>query len=699
MRLKPVLAILIFFLSAFVFPFGACAEDSMQTGGVTIWADSLSHDQASDTYRATGNVMMVWHGAVLFADSAYLHETDNEAFAEGKVRLVKGADVLTCDRIKINLVTQVGEITNGDLFDRKSNYHMRGKKIIKLGEDKYQLDQGTFTPCNGDHPSWKFTASKVNVDVDQNGAGQNALFYIRDIPAFYFPYIVFPVQSERQSGFLFPGMGNSNLKGFNINLPYYWAISPSQEATVNLDMQTKRGVGLGFEYGYKLLNDSLGKITGYFIYDETEDKERGNLVTQQQQWLSPSLVLKTDLNLISDRTYLLDYSVTNGVYNAQVLDSSVSLTKNWQSYSLAGEFRYVDDLIAPSNTTSLEKLPEITFTAVRQKIIPGIPLYLSLDSKFDNFYRDTDIRGQRIELHPNATAYLAMPGGLNLSVWGGYRERLYNAYDAGPGETGTGSSGIGNADAGATLSSSWSRVFDTDWGSLKKLKHTIVPELGYSLVEEKNQDSLPFFDYNDRVLGHRMVTWAVSNYLSGKFQQGDATPEYRDLLYLRLSEGYQFSGLARDPITGTPRDLLTLVDEDRKLTDLRLEAKITPTKVLSIFTDSYYYPYNPRFSEVLAGFDLKSDKENTAGLSYRFARDQVQYLEGRFGLSLVKPFVFNFMGRYSFDGRNFLESLYSLEYRKQCWSIIFSYQDRPVLNDHAFMVSFNLAGIGKIKAH
>src|ERR1039457_5034688 len=102
MRLKTAIYILIFFLSAFVFPIAALAEGVMQAGGITIWADSLSHDQESDTYRATGNVMIVWHEAILIADSAYLSEANNETVAEGKVRLIKGGDVLKCDRIKIN---------------------------------------------------------------------------------------------------------------------------------------------------------------------------------------------------------------------------------------------------------------------------------------------------------------------------------------------------------------------------------------------------------------------------------------------------------------------------------------------------------------------------------------------------------------------------------------------------------------------
>lgn len=698
MRLKPAITIMMLFMSYFIFPFVAGAEGLMQAGGITIWADSLSHDQDRDTYRATGNVMIVWHEAILIADSAYLSEADNEAVAEGKVRLVKGGDVLNCDRIKINLLTEEGEVTNGDLFSRKSNFHIKGQKIVKLGEDKYRLDHGTFTPCDGDNPSWKFVADNVDVSLEDYAIGTNAIFYIKDVPAFYTPYILFPVQRERQSGFLFPSIGNSNKKGFYFNIPYYWAISPSQEATVDLDVETKRGAGLGIDYNYRRRNDSLGRLYGYSIYDTSQNKGRGNLVTQQQEWFSPSLVFKSDVNLISDRTFFLDFSEANGEYNRQILDSSVSLTKNWQNYSLAGEFRYVDDLVASSNTTTLEKLPEISFTALRRKM-PGIPLYLALDSSFVNYYRDSDIRGQRIDLHPYVTAYLSMPAGLEISAWGGYRERLYNAYSASGVEPGNGSREIGNADAGATVTTSFSRIYDTEWGPLKKVRHTMVPEVGYSFVEEKNQDSLPFFDYNDRVLGRSVASWAITNYLSGKYQQGDAPPVYRDLLYLRLSQGYQIRGVTKDPLTGTPRDLLAIVDEGKRLTDIRIEANITPIKELSIFTDSRYNPYETRFSTVSTGFDLNDGKGDKAGISYRFARDQVEYLEGRLGVTLVKPFVFNYTARYSFDKPGFLEALYSLEFKQQCWGITFTYHDRPVLGDHAWTLSFNLAGIGKIKAH
>ena len=686
-----IISIMIF-LSAFLFPFGAGAEELMNKGGISIWADILSHDNETDAYNAKGNVMVLWNGIILIADTVTLSETTSEAVAEGGVRLVKGGDVLYCDRITVNMVTEKGEVINGKLFSRKSNFHIEGEKIEKVGADEYRLEHGTFTVCNGEVPSWKFTADDLNVTLEDFAIGKNAVFYIKDIPVMYTPYMLFPVKRERQSGFLFPHFGNSDKKGFNLSIPYYWAISPSQEVIIEPDVQSKRGAGFALDYNYMRPNESLGYTHGYYIYDFNKNKGRGNFSYQQQEWFSPSFALKSDINLVTDHDFFRDFADASGEYNRQILDSSISLTKNWRNFSLAGEIRYVDDLDAPSNSGTLQKLPNIGFTALRQRI-NGIPLYLGLDSTFVNFFHDDGIRGQRLDLHPVAALYLPISDGMEFSAWGGYRERLYNAYG---GDAGNGSRDIGLIDAGARVSASLDRIYDSGWGTMKKLRHVLVPEVAYNFVEEKNQDNLPFFDFNDRVLGKSMVSWSIANYLTGKFQDDDATPVYRDILYLRLSQGYQFSGVSRDPITQTPRDQLTLVDEGRRLTDIRIEANITPSKEVSLFTDSRYNPDRTQFSTFTGGFDLNDGKEDSAGLSYRFAREEVEYLEGRLGVAFVKPFVFKYMGRYSFDRGGFLETSYALEYRHQCWSVVLSYSDRPATGDRAFMINFTLAGVGPL---
>ena len=145
--------------------------------------------------------------------------------------------------------------------------------------------------CDGPAPSWKFTARDLDVTVEDYARGKDAVFYVADIPVFYTPYIAFPVMRERQSGFLIPRIGSSSIKGFYLDIPYYWAISPSQDVTFDVDGQTKRGAGIGVDYRYLRPKGSDGQFRGYLIYDTQRDLERGYVIIKGREFISPSLTL------------------------------------------------------------------------------------------------------------------------------------------------------------------------------------------------------------------------------------------------------------------------------------------------------------------------------------------------------------------------------------------------------------------------
>src|SRR5512136_2458964 len=70
------------------------AETDISKGPVTIEADSLSYDQDDDTYHAKGNVLIVYSGGILMAESVTLNKSSNEATAEGFVLIISDSDIL-----------------------------------------------------------------------------------------------------------------------------------------------------------------------------------------------------------------------------------------------------------------------------------------------------------------------------------------------------------------------------------------------------------------------------------------------------------------------------------------------------------------------------------------------------------------------------------------------------------------------------
>lgn len=647
---------------------------------VTLKANDLSVDVPTQSYRAQGEVHITQDGLSLLADSVVYRRLTGEAQAQGGVLMERSGDTMKGDSLSLNLLSQTGELLNGELFVKRSNFRLRAERLEKTGPADYKMTKGTFTTCDGDKPSWRFEARQVKVTLEEFATAKDAVFYAGDVPIFYTPYLIFPANIERQSGLLLPRLGYSSKKGFYYDQPYYWAINPSQEATFNLDLESSRGVGGGVDYSYLRPHGSVGRLQTFGIYDTQKSKFRGEVDQRHLELLTPRLTLASNIHLITDRRYFLDYGELSGDYNRQYLESTVSFDQRWERSGLFGELRYTDDLEAPNNDATLQRLPTLGFIAAGEKVGPA---FFSMDSRFTNFQREAGETGQRLQLHPRLAWYGKPAGLLDLSLYGGYQQRMYSAQGE---SVEKGWRQLGQADAGGELSLPLERVYDG------RLRHLMIPAVEYSFVQERRDDNLPFFDYDDRVLGQNAVRWSLSNVVTRKFAEADGVTEYRDLLYLKLSQGYWLSGQRRD--------LLTLVDEGHRLTDLMLEGVLTPVQRLSVALDTRYNTTDSRFSTANVAVELKGEGRDKAKLGYRHSRGEIDYVEGGFTFPITKDVTADLLGRYSADSGEFLESRYAVEYRRQCWSVIFTYSDRVgsrnVPGEQQVSINFTLAGLGSL---
>jgi LPS-assembly protein len=275
-----------------------------------------------------------------------------------------------------------------------------------------------------------------------------------------------------------------------------------------------------------------------------------------------------------------------------------------------------------------------------------------------------------------------LPGYLNTSAYAGLHLRGYNTQNT----AGTGAlpeDGNLLPEVGARASTSVSRVYDVDGPFLKKLRHELTPELSYTYSPSQDQTRLPFYDYSDRLIPQNILYASVTSFLGGKFQTGDITT-YRDISRIKLTQGYS--------IDGTRRDLLTLVDVNRPWTDLMLESETWVNPQAKLNFDARYNVYGNYISSADPGLEMDDKKGDSAILSYRFSRDQVDYMEGKLVTKFFKPWVLGYAARYSFDRHGFLESIYTIEYHQKCWGVVSSIGNRPG-DPFSFHINFTLEGL------
>lgn len=665
------------------FTASAClgSEQMPLSESISIKADSLQQDKGNSRYVASGKVIITWSGMELTAEQA-VYDTESKTLeAEGNVVMMKGDDILTGKKFTVNVETGRTELDHGSLEVRKGNIHFTGEKIIRVDDRSLQLTKSELTTCDLPGPSWKFGAEKLEVNLLGYATGRHIIFYVKDVPVLYLPWIAFPVVRDRKSGILFPRFGYSSSRGAQIILPAYWVIAPNQDLQLDLDLQTKRGIGTGLQYRYARKRGSEGTVGGYLIYDLRETFWRGQVAQKHTEIFSGSMNLRSTLNVTSDRTFLSDFGEKSGDYNRQSNESSIIFLKTWQNFALTSMARYSDDLYTDSNRNTLQKLPEIGVAAVRLPVFKT-PVFFDFDSTIANLYRETGVRGQRLTAFPRLILPAKLPGGINASVFAGLQIRASMTSRDPAHAVKNSTDGYLLPAAGARVSVPLQRVYTLQAGSLDKLRHEMIPEISYRFTAKHATERQPLFDFDDHPVSQSTVSWSLTNRFGGRFRQGDTT-EYRDLLRLTLSQGYTFSG--------SRRNLLTMVDDNRNLDDLSLESEAWLNKNVILTFDSRYNLRDNRITSAAPGLELDTKKGTIFGASYRLARHEVEYGEMRISTRIINPWVLGYTSRYSFDRSGFLESVYTAEYIQKCWSVTFVFRDRP--GNKTGTVNFNLAGL------
>ena len=651
---------------------------------IHIHADHMSQDSEEAFYTAEGNVVVDWKDSKLTADKVRYNTETRMLYAYGAVVLTKEKSVLKGETLVVNTETGHAEIDPGLLTVPDKSMTIKADKFIRISEDQYKATATELTSCDIADPSWKFGSSKMNVDVDGFATGRNVIFYIKDIPVLYIPWIAFPVSRERRSGLLFPRYGNSTSRGLQLDIPIYWAISPSQDLQLDLNLMERRGVGTGVNYRYIRSRESEGHTSAFQIYDKVEKRLRWQLALDHREIFSPTSNLRVSVNKSSDRTFLTDYGVSNGDYNRQSNESIITALKTGQNYAATSYLRYTEHLYASANNATIQQLPSIGISGVRHAL-PHMPLYFDLDSSADNFYRELAPSGQRIYLYPRLTLLPFKSGIIQTTFTAGAHVRGYNTGNRDITSNVQALAGDILPQFGTRFSSSLTRSFDFDSPAVKRVRHEVIPEFNYTFVPKQDQQRLPFYDYTDRMIHQNMVALSATNLISGTFASG-STNEYRELSRIKVEARYSFAG--------EQRDLLTPAQSHTPWSDLIFDSETWLTKQLKFIFDTRYSLYGDNVSTVATGLEFTDQKGSSVRAEYHMARDVAEYLEASISTTRIKPLNLSYTARYSFDRGDFLESVYSAEYHHKCWSVKLAVNQRP--ESQSYTVNFVLAGLGSI---
>ncbi len=100
------------------------------------------------------------------------------------------------------------------------------------------------TTCGPGQNDWSIVASDIELDQAEGfGTARHVRLEVLDAPVFYWPYITFPIDDRRKTGFLYPQFGSSSAgSGAYLALPYYLNLAPHYDATLTPQYIHGRGL-------------------------------------------------------------------------------------------------------------------------------------------------------------------------------------------------------------------------------------------------------------------------------------------------------------------------------------------------------------------------------------------------------------------------------------------------------------------------
>jgi LPS-assembly protein len=275
---------------------------------VSLEADKITSLE-KNTIQAEGNVIIYYKDMLLTADRVIYNKGDNNVEASGNVTINDKDSYINADKITIDLDSKNGFIKNGSGYYYPDKY-FKATNIKKIGTNNYVLDNATITGCEGENPDWSFTARNVSIEYGEKFVAKNVKANIRGVPVLYLPYLAWPIKTKRESGFLIPDVGTSSDLGFIVTPKYFFNIDVDKDATVGLNVFTKKGAQTVSEFRYAKSDKENIYLAGEFLHDydsEANKDDRWKVINKSNIFINDSLELRFNANYVSDFRYRRDF--------------------------------------------------------------------------------------------------------------------------------------------------------------------------------------------------------------------------------------------------------------------------------------------------------------------------------------------------------------------------------------------------------
>ncbi|WP_246504926.1 LPS-assembly protein LptD [Microvirga antarctica] len=313
-------------------------------------AKEIVYNNDKNTISASGDVQLNYQGRSLQADKVIYDRNTGRVYAEGNAKLTdeKGA-VMNAARFELTDDFKSGFIDSLRLVQTSVDNgvtvttRFSSPRAERSEGETTTFERGTYTACEPckDHPEkpplWQVRAAKIiHNNSEQTIYYEDATLEILGLPVAYMPYFWTPDPTvKRKTGFLAPNYIVSNSLGYGGSVPFFWAIAPNYDLTLNPTFLSRQGLLAQAEWRHRLETGAYNiRAAGIFQRDGDAflkspygagDRDfRGSLESAGIFHINERWKWGWDVALLSDKWFLQNYGVKSESINSIYIKESIS---------------------------------------------------------------------------------------------------------------------------------------------------------------------------------------------------------------------------------------------------------------------------------------------------------------------------------------------------------------------------------------
>ena len=345
-------------------------SSSGDLGTINGLSDKALQDENGDV-ELRGNVL-VWQATrQLEAQEVTLNRSKDAARAVGPLRLREEGLLVTGSTATSDLTNDSAIVNDATFLIHDSSIRGEARQLERLADETLLIHAGRFTRCDPNNNAWAIASPRIELEPETGfGTARNVQLELAGIPVLWFPYLRFPIDDQRHSGFLMPSAGYDSTGGTDLIAPYYISIAPQMDTTWEIRSLWQRGLVHSNQFRFKTRHSDNEINTGLVFEDQRYDPR--NLVDLTKDATSDINIPMFDAK---DRWLL---NVRHAGEWSDQLTSSIN-------YSAVSDIDYLPDIGGDVGSSRID-----TFIGPIDQNLNN-RLSASLDRKGDIIYQDAQL--------------------------------------------------------------------------------------------------------------------------------------------------------------------------------------------------------------------------------------------------------------------------------------------------------------------